>query len=112
MNVMTCQGYVAGIGYDDADADGLFLGRIVGLSDGVSFQAQTVAGLRAAFRDAVDDYVATCRKLGKTPQTPVRGRIRVRVAPDVHARAAAARRAGQSLATWIEEALRKATASG
>lgn len=111
MNVMTYQGDMARIGYDDAD--GLFVGRLMGFRDGVSFQAQTVADLRAAFRGAVDDYVATCRTLGKTPQTPARGQIRVRVTPEVHARAAAAaQRAGQSLATWIEETLRKATASG
>jgi predicted HicB family RNase H-like nuclease len=31
----------------------------------VSFHADSVAGLRAAFEEAVDDYLETCAKLGK-----------------------------------------------
>jgi predicted HicB family RNase H-like nuclease len=110
MNAMTYKGYTARIEYDDDD--GLFFGRLAGLRDGVSFHAETVTDLRAAFREAVDDYVATCQKLGKTPEKPFSGQIMVRVAPEVHAKAAAAAQlAGKSLAKWTEETLRKATAS-
>jgi predicted HicB family RNase H-like nuclease len=38
--------------------------------DGVGFHADTVADLKAAFREAVDDYVETCAKIGKDPQSP------------------------------------------
>lgn len=110
MNVMTYKGYAARVEYDDQD--GLFLGTLAGLRDGAGFHADTVADLRAAFREAVDDYVETCRKLGKTPETPFSGQILVRVDPEVHAKAAAAAQlAGKSLAEWTEETLRKATAS-
>lgn len=34
---------------------------------------ETVAELEAAFREAVDDYLATCGQLGETPETPCRG---------------------------------------
>jgi predicted HicB family RNase H-like nuclease len=54
----------------------------------------------------VDDYVATCAKIGKTPQKPYSGQIMVRVDPQVHANAAiAAELSGKSLAKWTEEKL-------
>jgi predicted HicB family RNase H-like nuclease len=107
MSTMTHKGYAARVDYDDDD--GIFFGRIAGIRDGVGFHADTVEGLRAAFHEAVEDYIATCAKIGKTPQKPYSGQIMVRVAPEVHARAAlAAQLAGKSLAKWTEEKLKAA----
>ncbi len=104
---MTYKGYSARIDYDDED--GIFFGKIAGIRDGVGFHADTVADLRKAFHEAVDDYVATCAKVGKSPQKPYSGQIMVRVAPEVHAAAArAAELDGKSLAKWTEETLRTA----
>ena len=108
MNAMSYQGYAARIEYDDED--GIFFGRIVGIEDGVTFHANTVAELRAAFREAVDDYVATCAKIGKAPQKPYSGRVMFRISPDIHAKASrAAELSGKSLNQWAEEVLRKAS---
>ncbi len=65
-NAMTYKGYAARIDYDDAD--GIFTGRLAGIRDGVGFHADTVEDLRAAFQEAVEDYIETCAKLGKDPQ--------------------------------------------
>ena len=109
MNAMFHKGYAARVEYDDDD--GIFFGRIAGIRDGVSFHADTVADLRAAFHDAVEDYIQVCARIGKSPQKPYSGQIMVRVAPEVHAKAAlAAQLAGKSLAKWTEEKLREATA--
>jgi predicted HicB family RNase H-like nuclease len=103
---MRYKGYCATIQYDDGD--GLLFGRIAGVRDGVGFHAQTVSDLRSAFRGAVDDYVETCAKVGKSPQKSYSGQIMVRVDPEVHAKAAlAAELAGKSLAKWTEERLRE-----
>jgi predicted HicB family RNase H-like nuclease len=67
MNTMSYKGYDARIEYSDEDE--LFIGRIAGIRDGVSFHAETVSGLKAAFHEAVDDYIETCAKIGKEPQT-------------------------------------------
>ncbi|MFX5521380.1 type II toxin-antitoxin system HicB family antitoxin, partial [Acinetobacter baumannii] len=92
----------------DAEDEILF-GRIAGIRDGVSFHADTVADLKAAFRDAVEDYVATCAKAGKEPQKPYSGNLMLRVDPAVHASAAlAAELSGKSLNQWSEEVLAKA----
>ena len=62
-NAMVYKGYSARVEYDDAD--GIFFGRLAGIRDGVSFHADTVERLRAAFREAVEDYVEMCAKVGK-----------------------------------------------
>ena len=85
-NVMRYRNYSARIEYDDED--GIFFGRIAGIRDGIGFHAESVDDLRAAFREAVDDYIATCAKVGKEPQKPYSGRMMFRVSPDVHRRAA------------------------
>jgi predicted HicB family RNase H-like nuclease len=106
-NALTYKGYNARVEYDDDD--GVFFGKIAGIRDGVGFHADTVADLRAAFRDAVDDYVEACAQIGKDPQKPHSGNLMLRVDPEVHARAAtAAELAGKSLNQWSEEVLAKA----
>ncbi|MCC7266897.1 MAG: type II toxin-antitoxin system HicB family antitoxin [Caulobacteraceae bacterium] len=107
MNTMNYKGYSARIEYDDND--GIFFGRIAGIRDGVGFHADTVKELRAAFREAVDDYVATCAKIGKTPEKPYSGQLMMRIDPAVHASVAkAAELAGSSVNKWAEARLREA----
>ena len=107
MNVMSYKGYMARVEYDAEDE--LFVGRLAGINDVVGFHADTVDGLKAAFHEAVDDYLATCAKVGKTPERPFSGRVMFRVAPEVHAQAAlAAQLSGKSLNQWAEEALKDA----
>ena len=107
MNTMTFKGYSARIQYDEQDE--IFFGRLMGINDGVSFHADNTAELKAAFHEAVEDYIETCAKVGKKPEKPFSGQIMVRVDPAVHAGAAlAAQLAGKSLAKWTEEKLRLA----
>lgn len=106
-NAMTYKGYAARIDYDDAD--GIFTGRLAGIRDGVGFHADTVEALRAAFHEAVEDYLETCVQVGKEPQRAYSGQMMFRVRPEVHQRAAlAAELAGKSLNQWAEEVLAKA----
>ena len=106
-NSMTHKGYSARIEYDDDD--GIFTGRIAGIRDGVGFHADTVEGLREAFREAVDDYIETCTKIGKEPQKAFSGQVMFRVDPEVHRKAAlAAELSGMSLNQWAEEVLDRA----
>ena len=37
--------------------DGVLFGKITNINDLVTYEADTVAGLRKAFEDAVDDYI-------------------------------------------------------
>lgn len=107
MNTMSYKGYSARIDYDDED--GILVGRIAGIADVIGFHADTVEDLRAAFFEAVDDYIETCAKAGKEPQKSYSGKMMFRVAPEVHRKAAiAAELAGKSLNQWAEEVLAQA----
>ena len=106
-NTMTYKGYAARIEYDDDDR--IFTGRIAGIRDGVGFHAESVDGLRLAFREAVEDYLETCAKVGKEPQKAYSGRVMFRVSPETHRKAAmAAELAGKSLNQWAEVVLERA----
>ncbi len=105
---MSYKGYSARVEYDDED--GIFTGRIAGIRDGVGFHADSVAELREAFHEAVEDYLETCARIGKEPQKAFSGQMMFRVNPELHRRAAvAAELAGKSLNQWAEEVLNRAT---
>lgn len=106
---MAYKGYSARVEYDDED--GIFTGRIAGIRDGVGFHADSVAELREAFHEAVEDYLETCARIGKEPQKSYSGQVMFRVSPELHRKAAvAAELAGKSLNQWAEEVLNRATA--
>jgi predicted HicB family RNase H-like nuclease len=108
---MTHKGYYATVAFDSEDE--IFWGRLAGINDVISFHADNVADLKAAFHEAVDDYIEFCAKLGKRPEKPYSGKVMFRIAPEVHARAArAAELAGKSLNQWAEEQLRAAVENG
>lgn len=104
MNTMTYKGYAARVEYSEEDA--CFVGHIAGIRDVVGFHGDSVASLRSAFEEAVDDYLQTCEKLGREPNHPYSGQFRLRLSPELHARAALAAQAeGKSLNTWVSEAI-------
>ena len=104
MNVMEHKGYLAKIDYSDEDE--LFTGRLAGIDDVIGFHGESVAELKAAFIEAVEDYVDTCKKLGRKPQKVYSGKFVVRVEPEIHARAAiVAETEGKSLNAWIGDAI-------
>ncbi len=108
MSTMTCKGYAARIEY--SDEDGCFVGHIAGIRDVIGFHAESVKELRAAFEDAVNDYLSTCEKLGRAPQKPYSGKLMLRVPPEVHAHVTMMAKAhGMSLNQWAADVLSKAS---
>jgi predicted HicB family RNase H-like nuclease len=98
-NTLSYAGYSARVEFD-AD-DRLFVGHIAGIRDIVGFHGASVDELEAAFREAVDNYVAACKKLGQSPDKPYTGRVMLRLPPEVHARAStAAQLRGMSFNQW------------
>lgn len=104
---MTHRGYTAGIDY--SDADDCFVGHIAGITDIVGFHGESVAELRTAFAEAVDDYLQTCEQLHRSPQAPFSGDLILHIPPEVHARIAqAAEGSGKSLSQWATETFTQA----
>ena len=111
MNTMTHSGYAARVEFDAEDR--IFVGHIAGIRDIVGFHGASVDELEAAFHEAVDDYLAVCKKLGQTPDKPYSGRVMLRLPPELHARAsAAAQVTGLSFNQWAAKALEQAAQAG
>ncbi len=80
--------YLATISYSSEDE--VFYGRVFGINDLVTFEGTSVSGLTKAFREAVNDYVETCKELDKSPEKSYKGVFNVRVPANLHKRAALA----------------------
>jgi predicted HicB family RNase H-like nuclease len=107
MNTMTYKGYAARIEYSDEDQ--CFIGHIAGINDVVGVRGESVAELRTAFEEAVEDYLLTCEKLNRAPQKPYSGKLMLRVSPEIHAAVAAtAQVSGKSINQWASEAFTQA----
>ena len=59
-------------------------GRILFIKDLVTYQADSPADLERQFQEAVNDYLETCKELGRNPAKPFKGQFNVRVSPALH----------------------------
>ncbi len=105
-NVLEHRGYYGSVEYDSRD-DQLH-GRLLGISDIVSYEGRSVEELREDFRNAVEDYLEACRETGKKPDRPFSGKLVVRMPRELHAAAAMkAKERGESLNALIVETLKR-----
>lgn len=107
MNRLSYKGYDAVVAFD-VEAE-LFHGEVINTRDVITFQGQSVAELKQALADSVEDYLAFCASRGEEPDKPFSGQFVVRVDPPLHrAAVSAARREGVSLNKWVARAIEKA----
>lgn len=64
--------------------DGVMHGKILHIADLVTYEAATIPELDREFQAAVDDYLDTCKQLGKSPDKPCSGAFNVRTTPQLH----------------------------
>jgi predicted HicB family RNase H-like nuclease len=102
---VTYKGYDAVVEFDEEA--GVFTGEVINTRDVIAFQGKSVAQLKRAFKDSVDDYLAFCASRKEQPEKPFSGSFLVRMAPEMHRRMAAeARREGKSLNAYAVERLK------
>jgi predicted HicB family RNase H-like nuclease len=101
------KGYIGQVEFDDEAA--IFHGEVINTRDVITFQGTSVAGLRRAFQDSIDDYLDLCASRGEEPDKPFSGQFVTRIAPELHRQVnLAARLSGQSLNSWVAEQLHAA----
>lgn len=106
-NIMTYKGYTARVEFDQRD--NIFTGKIIGITDNITFQGETVKELRDDFRAAIEHYIADCAATGRKPLKAASGKMMLRVSPEIHFQALVkAKTSGKSLNQWAEEVLGKA----
>jgi predicted HicB family RNase H-like nuclease len=103
-NTLEYKGYTVIIDFS-AD-DGLFVGKITGINDVLTFHGSTVDEVKIAFYETIDDYLATCEKIDRKPNKPYSGKITLRFSPDLHLLAAiTAEKEGESLNSLVIKAV-------
>ncbi|RYC51047.1 type II toxin-antitoxin system HicB family antitoxin [Flagellimonas olearia] len=76
------KGYFGSVEY--SSGDGVLHGKIIGISDLVTYEGGSVKELKEAFEGSVDDYLETCRELGKEPDKFFKGVFNVRTSTEIH----------------------------
>lgn len=69
----------------EVDIDrGVCHGKIMFIDDLITYESETPKGLEKEFKEAVDDYLDTCRTLGRQALKPLSGTFNVRISPELH----------------------------
>jgi len=81
-NYLEHKGYLGTVAFS-AD-DKVFFGNIQGINDLILFEGESVSKLETSFRESVDDYLETCKEIGREPNKTFRGSFNVRVDKKTH----------------------------
>jgi len=105
MNVFRHKGFIGSI--DPSPEDNCLYGKLLYVNDLVTYEAQTVKQLESEFKKSVDEYLKTCKQLGREPMKPFKGSLNVRIGADLHKEAALqAAILGISINEYIKSALK------
>ncbi|STZ64139.1 Uncharacterized protein encoded in hypervariable junctions of pilus gene clusters [Moraxella lacunata] len=99
---MTYKGYIGEFTLDNDDE--MFYGKLIGINQLVTFEADNAHDLKQAFYDSVDDYLAFCAEQGIEPDKPFKGSFNVRIDSELHRRAYMASR-DSSLNAFVGQAI-------
>ena len=80
--MMEYKGYIGAVEFDE-DAQ-ILHGRVVGIRDVITFQADKASDIPKAFHDSVDDYLAFCTSRGEQPDRAYSGQFVLRLDPKLH----------------------------
>ena len=103
-DILKYKEYIGSVHFSSEDE--VFYGKIEGIDDLITFEADTVKNLKSTFREAVEDYAELCQKAGKQPEKSYKGSFNIRIDPELHKKAA--RRSielGVSLNQLVEKAI-------
>jgi predicted HicB family RNase H-like nuclease len=66
-DVLQYKGYYGSVDYDRRDD--ILHGRLLGISDVISYEAASISELKQDFQNAVDDYLDACDEAGKKQES-------------------------------------------
>jgi predicted HicB family RNase H-like nuclease len=105
-NTIEYNGYIGTIEYSQEDK--CFFGKLDMINDLVTFEANNANDLEKNFKNAVDEYIETCKQLGREPQKAFKGVFNVRTGSELHMAAVRnALKMGISLNSYIKSLIEK-----
>ena len=63
---------------------GILYGKLLFISDLVSYEAENLRTLEQEFRVSVDEYLADCESMGIEPNRPFKGSFNIRIGRELH----------------------------
>ena len=81
-NTIQYKGYVGSVEF--SEEDGIFYGKVLGIRSLISYEGENAKELLDDFHGAVDDYLESCKELGKEPEVAFKGSFNIRLSPDLH----------------------------
>lgn len=84
-DVLTYKDFIGSVRFSGSDE--VLHGKIEGINDLVTFEATSVKELKKAFKEAVEDYIELCHKVGKEFFRSFKGTFNVRIDSELHAQA-------------------------
>ena len=105
-NILEYKGYRTKVEFDSEDL--VLRGKIEGINDLVNFECENVKDIEKEFHEAVDDYLAFCKEVGKEPDKEYKGTFNVRINPELHKQLVnVALKNGDTLNASVEKAIQK-----
>jgi predicted HicB family RNase H-like nuclease len=102
--MMTYKNYIAHIEFDETAE--IFHGEVINTRDVITFQGTNVKGLKQAFIDSIEDYLAFCAERNEEPEKPFSGKFNLRLDPALHRTVSiAAKRNHKSINQWVTVAI-------
>lgn len=103
--MLNYKSYIGHVEFDD-EAD-IFHGEVINTRDVITFQGRSVAEIKKAFRESVDDYLAFCKERNEEPEKPFSGKFNLRIDPELHRQVyIVAAQHKVSLNQWITDAIK------
>ncbi len=106
MKNLEYKGYTGSIEYSKEDE--LLYGKALGIQGLISYEGATGNELEADFIEAIDRYLAECKRDEIAPEKPFKGSFNVRISPKLHQKAALlAMLENKSLNNFVAESIRE-----
>ena len=87
-----------------SEEDGVFHGKVIGISDSISFEGDSVKALTEDFQNAIDEYLEFCVEVGKQPGASA---FTIKISPSVYVEAKSyAAQKGLSINDFVEDAIK------
>lgn len=84
-NILEYKGYVASLHYSHEDL--CFFGKVEYIDGLITFEAEYAKDLEFNFKNAIDDYIETCKAQGVEPQKTFSGKLLLRMNRTLHKKA-------------------------
>ena len=103
-DLLEYKGYRARVVYDNETKS--LWGEVVGITDYIDFQSDSLKTIEKEFRKAVDEYLTFCEEVGKEPEKEYKGSFNIRIGTDLHKQIALqSLKEGKSINEYVKEAV-------